>query len=186
MYRPLAKFCIGRCLFLHFHDRKWFFYGVLYAFRIWREIIKTPLYFFNCGSFWFFTSVHLSIASFFLGGREGCTGYVSPWSDFKNVKDASQSNNLLMFLKKVSDVSKVVLMYCLIILWFFLMVTSYFQTTNLMLVSAEARSPWRHWCLKKKKNCWVLGPKTFQSQMLKLKKNIPFWALNQTQYIFST
>lgn len=43
-----------------------------------------------------------------------------------------------MFLKKVSDVSKVVLMYCLIILWFFLMVTSYFQTTNLMLVSAVA------------------------------------------------
>lgn len=44
----LVKVNMGHRLVLHFVDSKWFFYGVLYAFRIWQvlvEITKIPLYF---------------------------------------------------------------------------------------------------------------------------------------------
>lgn len=147
MDRYLVK--VSKCyyLILKFLDRNSFLNVFFNAFGFWQvlvEITKIPLNFFLCGSFWFVTSALLSKfpSVSFLGGREGCTRHmvhVLQWSGFKNVKDVSQNNSLFMLLQKVSDVSKLVLMYCLIILWFFLMVISYFQTTNLMLVSTEAR-----------------------------------------------
>lgn len=178
------KVSVGQSLDLRFLDRKWFFYGVIFAFRIWQvlmEITKIPLYFVMRFLLILYQHTSLQVPQCELPkGKGGPHQTRSTVKWFKKCQRCESKQQLIYVLKEVSDVSKVVLMYCLIILS-----NGYKLFPNNQFNAGQYRgqkSPWRHWCLK---SSWSVVPETFQSQMLKLKKNIIFWDLIQTQNIFS-